>query len=90
MVLDAAPRTNNPNGRPSNVVLIDRLADARSQNADLRDELTACAQEMTALGRRIEFALMAGRPDVALHVAARLQVLGNQYANPQGDPDHAA
>jgi hypothetical protein len=77
-------------GRPSNVVLIDRLAEAKSRNADLRDELTACAQEMTALGRRIEFALMAGRPDVALHVAARLQVLGNQYVNPTEPGDATA
>lgn len=59
--------------------------------ADIRDELTAAGQEMVALGRRIEYALMADRPDVALHVAARLQVLGASYANPeQGDSDHAA
>lgn len=76
-------------GRPSNVVLIDRLAESKARNADLRDELTACGQEMVALGRRVEFALMAGRPDVALHVAARLQVLGDQYANPT-DPDSVA
>lgn len=59
--------------------------------ADLRDELTAAGQEMRAAGRRIEYAMAAGRPDVALHVAARLQVLGESYANPQqGEPDHAA
>lgn len=72
-----------PSGRGRQPALVERLA-------DLRDELTASGQEMVAAGRRIEYAIVAGRPDVALHVAARLQVLGAAYANPDPEPESAA
>jgi len=48
-------------------------------------EVRAAGQEMVAAGRRVEYAIVAGRPDVALHVAARLQVIGAGYVNP--DPE---
>lgn len=51
-------------------------------------EVRAAGQEMVAAGRRVEYAILADRPDVALHVAARLQVLGAHYANP--DPEGTA
>jgi hypothetical protein len=46
---------------------------------DLRDELCAAGSEMEALGHRVEYAIVAERPDVALHVAGRLVVLGADY-----------
>lgn len=51
--------------------------------ADLMDELRACGQEMEACGRRVEYAIHAERPDVALHVASSLIVRGARYANPK-------
>jgi hypothetical protein len=45
---------------------------------------------MRALGCRIEYAIASDRPDIALHIAARLQVLGESYANPTGGTDDAA
>lgn len=67
-----------------------RKPDRRTHAADLEMELRAMGQEMRALGCRIEYAIAADRPDIALHIAARLQVLGDRYANPDtGDNDAA-
>jgi hypothetical protein len=66
-------------GRPTVASLSARLAKARDVNADLRDELSAAGQEMQTAGRRIEYAMAAGRADIALHVAGRLAVLGADY-----------
>ncbi len=65
-----------------------RKPDRRTEAEEAWMEVRAAGQEMTAAGRRIEYAIVAGRPDVALHVAARLQVLGASYVNP--DPEDAA
>jgi hypothetical protein len=61
-----------------------RKPDRRTETDDLRMELRAAGQEMVAAGLRIEYAIHADRSDVALHVAARLRVLGDGYANPDG------
>lgn len=87
MAISTAPRLVARPG-PSLTALRGRKRDIRSDLADMRDELTAAGQEMVAAGRRIEYAIVAGRGDVALHVAARLQVLGATYLNP--DPEGSA
>ena len=47
--------------------------------ADLLDECHAAGQEMVNAGRRVEYAVHAGRSDLALHTAGRLQLLGQRY-----------
>jgi hypothetical protein len=83
MVAERIARTNNPNGRPSNAVLNERLARARevnglirTENRALLEELARIGSEIVALGRRVELAITADRPDVAMHVAGRLDDLG--------------
>lgn len=83
MAAPAAPRTNNPNGRPSAAKLADRLERSRLRNVLLvadarahRTEIGILGAELVALARRIELAITAERPDVAYHVAGRLEVLG--------------
>lgn len=56
-----------------------RKPDKRTASADMRDELTAAGMDMEALGRQLEFAVIAERDDLSLHVAARLSVLGRGY-----------
>lgn len=59
--------------------------------ADLHDELVSAGEEMIALGRRLEFAITAERTDLALHIAGRLQTLGQGYAAEGRDrPDQDA
>lgn len=69
-------------GRPSNSQLSDRLERSRLRNAVLADEVRALraeratvAIEIKALSSRVELAIHADRPDVALHVAGRLDAL---------------
>lgn len=84
MVIAAAPQaTNNPNGRPSNAVLLQRNASLRDYNELLRTEIRQLlaevgrvGTELVALSSRIDMALTADRPDVALHVAGRIGELG--------------
>lgn len=85
MAITAAPVVPLPplgRGRPSNAQLMDRLERQRILNAILREELVALeaerddiADEIEALGRRMTFAVQAGRDDVALHVLGRLDAL---------------
>lgn len=84
MAIAAAPgRTNNPNGRPSNALLQERLERSREANGLIRtenrvllDEVARLGAELVALASRIGMALTADRPDVAMHVAGRLDDLG--------------
>lgn len=71
-------------GRPSNAQLTDRLERSRLRNVLLTEELRALhlersdlGSEIEALSRRIEYAIGAGRDDVALHVAGRLEALAH-------------
>lgn len=87
MAAGAAPTLIRPQ-RGSVVPLRPRKHDRRTAVEELEMELVAAGQEMTAAGRRIEYAILSDRSDIALHVAARLQVLGAGYANP--DPEGSA
>jgi uncharacterized protein YlxW (UPF0749 family) len=76
------PPTDQP--RPSLTALRGRKPDRRTEVADLQDELHALhaerndvGTEIEALSRRIEYAIGAERPDVALHVAGRLEALAH-------------
>lgn len=63
-------------GRPDLVTLrATELADLVDELTALTDERAGLATEIEALGRRIVFAIGADRPDVALHVAGRLDAL---------------
>jgi hypothetical protein len=69
-------------GRPSNVQLSDRLERSRMRNAILADENRALeleranvATEIRALSARVQLAIHSDRPDLALHVAGRLDAL---------------
>ena len=84
MALATAPRPIGPQ-RGSVVELRPRKHDRRTELEEAWMEVRAAGQEMVAAGRRVEYAIVAGRPDVALHVAARLQVIGAGYVNP--DPE---
>lgn len=71
----------NPRRRPSNVELTERLARARSINSSLRLELrtvnaerVALGSDLAALSNRIQLAIRADRPDLAMEVAFRLSV----------------
>lgn len=67
-----------------------RKTDRRSEQPDdLRMEIVAAGQEMTALGRRIQLAIHADRPDIADQVAARLITLGGQYRRTGGSNEPA-
>ena len=75
--------------RPASVVpMRPRKTDHRTEAEEAWMEVRAAGQEMVAAGRRIEYAILSDRSDLALHVAARLQVLGAGYANP--DPEGTA
>ena len=87
MALSTAPRPI-ARQRGSVVELRPRKHDRRTELEEAWMEVRAAGQEMTAAGRRIEYAILADRPDVALHVAARLQVLGHSYTDP--DPENVA
>jgi hypothetical protein len=78
-----AAATNNPSGRPSAAKLAERLERSRLRVTVLQDEIVAMAAEredvateVRALSARIQLAIHADRPDVALHVAGRLDALG--------------
>ena len=69
-------------GRPTNSLLSDRLERANLRIVVLSDEVTALhaersslASEIAALSRRVDLAIRADRPDVAMHVAGRLEAL---------------
>lgn len=80
MAVDHAdPIFLNPRRRPSHAELTERLDRARTVNGLLRLEIRSVraenaeyGSEIAALSRRIELAITAERPDVAMHVAGRL------------------
>lgn len=72
-------------GRPSNSALSDSLDRARQVNVNLRDELRAerlegrlFAEEVRAYASRIDLAVRADRPDLALHLGASIVALADR------------
>jgi hypothetical protein len=83
MAVMPATSARHAGGRPSNTQLSDRLERSRLRVTVLQDEIVAMAAEredvateVRALSARIQLAIHADRPDVALHVAGRLDALG--------------
>lgn len=62
-------------GKGRQPVAIERLRDAEIELAALHHERAAVATEVRALSARIQLAIHADRPDLALHVAGRLDAL---------------
>jgi hypothetical protein len=82
MVAERTPETIG-RGRPSNAQLTGRLGRAREVNGLLRTEnhsllaeVARLGAELIAIGSRIDMALTADRPDLALHFAGRIDQLG--------------
>jgi hypothetical protein len=66
------PRTAGKGRQP---VAIERLRDLEDELAAVAAERSDLADEIEALSRRIDLAIRADRPDVAMHVAGRLDAL---------------
>ena len=62
-------------GKGRQPVAIERIRDLEDELAAVAAERTDLADEITALSRRIDLAIRADRPDVAMHVAGRLDAL---------------
>lgn len=62
-------------GRPSPEALVTANDHLRAEVHAMRTERNDLATEVSALSRRIQYAIAADRPDVALHVAGRLDAL---------------
>lgn len=55
---------------------VERIADLQDEIVAMAAEREDVATEVRALSARIQLAIHADRPDVALHVAGRLDALG--------------
>jgi hypothetical protein len=64
-------------GKGRQSALVERLRDAEDEITALHAERASLAAEVEALSRRIVFAITAGHPNVALHVAGRLDALAH-------------
>lgn len=62
-------------GRGRQPAAVEQIADLQDEIAALAAEREDLADELAALSRRIQLAIHANRPDVALHVAGRLDAL---------------
>lgn len=69
-----------PAGRGRQPAEIERLRDLEDEVSALTAERTRNADEIEALARRMELAFHADRPDIALHVAGRLEALAHSMA----------
>lgn len=66
------PRTSGKGRQPA---AVERLLNLELEVIALEYERSEVATEIGALSRRIQFAIAAERPDVAMHVAGRLDAL---------------
>lgn len=64
-------------GKGRQPAAIERQRDLEAEVAALADERSGLATELGALSRRIQLAIHAERPDVALQVAGRLDALAD-------------
>jgi hypothetical protein len=63
------------NGRGRQPAHVERMADLQDEIVAMAAEREDVAAEVRALSARIQLAIHADRPDVALHVAGRLDAL---------------
>jgi hypothetical protein len=64
-------------GKGAQPAFIQRIRDLQDELAALHCEREAVGSEIEALSRRIDLAIRADRPDVAMHVAGRLDALAH-------------
>jgi hypothetical protein len=62
-------------GRGRQPAVVERMQELADELVARDAEYVDLADELTALSRRIQLAIHADRPDVALHVAGRLDAL---------------
>lgn len=62
-------------GKGRQPAAIERIRDLEDELAAVAAERSDLADEIAALSRRIDLAIRADRPDVAMHVAGRLDAL---------------
>lgn len=68
-------QVRRPSGRGAQPASVQRLLDLADEIRARDAEYVDLADELEALSRRVQLAIHAGRPDVALHVAGRLDAL---------------
>ena len=76
----AVLQLTRPSGHGRQPAEIERLRDLEDELRALTAERDQVADEIEALARRMELAFHADRPDVALHVAGRLEALAHSMA----------
>lgn len=64
---------------------VEALRDARDEITALMAEARAFASEVRAVCRRLELAVIAERPDLALHMTAQLYLLAERQERRGGD-----
>jgi hypothetical protein len=86
-----APVAGAIRGRPSNSALSDRLERAQETIRRLRENLQAQADESVDFaldvrihGRRLHYATLAERPDIALHEAAAIVDAAERHLRQRG------
>jgi hypothetical protein len=77
MATSAVPPLTRPTGKGRQPALVEHLRDLQDEITALLAEREIVGTEIEALSRRMEMAIMAGRDDVALHVAGRLEALAH-------------
>lgn len=64
-------------GKGAQPAVVQQLRDLQDEVSALCLERDALGTEIEALSRRIDLAIRADRPDVAMHVAGRLEALAH-------------
>jgi len=77
MATPAAPPLIRLTGKGRQPASVERIRDLQDEVAALHSERDALGTEIEALSRRIDLAIRADRPDIAMHVAGRLEALAH-------------
>lgn len=77
MTAIAAPIVRSA-GKGRQPAAVERIRDLEDEITALHAERVTTGTEVRALSARVAIAVRADRPDLALHVAGRLQTLGDQ------------
>lgn len=77
MATPTAPSAVRLEGKGRQPAAIERMRDLEDELTALAAERSDVGTEIEALSRRIAFAIAADRPDVAMHVAGRLEALAH-------------
>ena len=75
MAIAIAPRPARRTGSGRQPAMVERFRDLADEIRARDAEYADLADELEALSRRVQIAIHADRPDVALHVAGRLYAI---------------